>query len=169
MNIVLTGFMASGKSSISEEIARISGMKLIDTDEMIVEREGMSINDIFEQRGEKAFRMIEQDMVFEVSAVDNCVISTGGGVPLNKENMQALHKNGIIFNLDPDFEVIMNRLDAARGTRPLLKNSEIDDIRIRFEQRKPFYADCDHSIHITDGRTPESYAIEILSLFRNHI
>lgn len=168
MNIVLTGFMASGKTSVSEEIARISGMKLIDSDETIVKNTGMSINDIFEQRGENAFRMIESGIIAQISNMDNCVISTGGGVPLNKENMKALRVNGIIFNLDPDFEVILSRLDAARDTRPLLKNSEIEEIRTRFEQRKSFYADCDYSIHVTDGRDPVSYAAEILEIFRKH-
>lgn len=169
MNIVLTGFMASGKTSVSEAIAKISGMRLVDTDEMIVRHAGMSINDIFEQRGEDAFRKMEHEIIAEASRLDNCVISTGGGVPLNKDNMQALRGNGIIFNLSPDFEVILSRLEDARSTRPLLKNSETEEIRERFEQRKPFYADCDHSIHVTDGRTPESYATEILELFRNNI
>lgn len=169
MNIVLTGFMASGKTSISEEIARISGMRLIDTDEMAVRRSGMSINDIFEQRGENAFRKLEHSIITEISNMDNCVVSTGGGVPLNKENMQALRSNGIIFNLAPDFEVILSRLDAARGTRPLIKDSETEEIRARFEQRKPFYADCDYSIHVTDGRDPASYAVEILELFRKRL
>lgn len=168
MNIVLTGFMASGKTSVSEEIARISGMHLVDTDEYIVRNAGMSINDIFEQRGESAFRQLEHDVIIEVSNMDNSVISTGGGVPLNKDNMNLLRRNGVIFNLAPDFDVILGRLEAARGTRPLLKNSETEEIRSRFEARKPFYANCDYSIHVTDNKDPESYANEIIKLFEKH-
>ena len=164
MNIVLTGFMASGKTEISKAIAAISKYKLVDTDDMIVDREGKTINQIFEECGEDGFRKIEREIVEDASKLDECVIATGGGVVLNKDNITALRKNGIIVNLAPEFCVIESRLKNAMSTRPLLRDGEIEDIHKRFIDRLPYYADCDISIKIINGRTPRSYAIEILDL-----
>lgn len=163
-NIVLTGFMASGKTEISKAIAAVSNYKLIDTDDMIVKSAGMSINKIFEKYGEDKFREIEHECICEAAKGEGLVISTGGGVVLNKENMNELRKNGVIFNLSPDFSVIEERLAAAAATRPLLKNQNIDDIRKRFNDRLPFYGDCDYKIHVVSGRSPKSYALEILKI-----
>jgi shikimate kinase len=162
MNIVLTGFMASGKTEISKAIAAISKYTLIDTDDMIVEAAGMSINDIFEQYGEDRFREIEHECIRKAAAMDNMVIATGGGVVLNKENVKELRKNGKIFNLAPDFSVIEERLSAAAETRPLLKGQDIEAVRRRFNDRLPFYADCDCKVRVISGRSPKSYAMEIL-------
>lgn len=163
MNIVLTGFMASGKTEISKELAKLSGYKLIDTDALIVDETNMSINDIFETKGEAEFRRIEHEIICRVSEYDNTVISTGGGVVLNKENMKALRNNGVIVNLSPGFEVILERLNGARSTRPLLKNSDIDGIRKRFNDRLPYYADCDLQIEVSNEFGPDHFAKEILT------
>ena len=163
MNIVLTGFMASGKTSISREIAAMSKFELIDTDELLEQTEGMTINEIFAKYGEEYFRKKEHETIKKVSAMDNAVISTGGGVVLNKANMAELRKNGMIFNLAPDFEVIRERLEEAAATRPLLQNQNIEEIKQRFEARRPFYDDCDYKVKVVSSRTPKSYAIEILS------
>ena len=163
MNIVLTGFMASGKTQISKCIAKMSGYNLIDTDQLIVERMNMSINKIFEKMGESEFRKIESDIIREVSELDNVIISTGGGVVLNKENMDNLRKNGVIVNLAPSFDVIVARLENARRTRPLLKDDDISQIEKRFNDRLPFYADCDIKIPVSNDRSPKYYANEILT------
>lgn len=164
MNIVLTGFMASGKSEISKAIAKLSDYMLLDTDDMIVEKAGMSINEIFAAHGEEYFRQLEKEAVREASKAKKAVIATGGGVVLDKENVSVLRSTGVIFNLAPDFSVIRERLEEARKTRPLLKQDSIEDIQKRFEERLPFYADCDHKISVINGRTPRSYAIEILKI-----
>ena len=164
MNIVLTGFMASGKTEISKAIAAASNYKLIDTDDMIVEETGKTINEIFAEVGEQGFREIEYRTISRAAELDGCVIATGGGVPLNKDNITALRKNGVIINLAPDFNVIKERLEAARAERPLLQNQDIEAIERRFNDRLPFYADCDFKIHIINGRTPRSYALEILAI-----
>ena len=164
MNIVLTGFMASGKTSIAKAIADRSDRTLIDTDEMIERRAGMTINEIFEKYGEKRFREIESECVKQAAAEDGTVIATGGGVVLDKENIKALRKNGVIINLAPDFEVIQERLAAAAATRPLLRNTDIEAVRKRFNDRLPFYSDFDFRIHITNDKTPGEYAEEILGV-----
>ena len=164
MNIVLTGFMASGKSTVARHISECSDYKFIDTDEMIVEREGRSINDIFAKDGEEYFRRVEHEIICGLSKLDNKVISTGGGVVLNPDNMDELRKNGIIFNLDPDFSVIKERVERAAATRPLMKNQSIEDIEKRFDDRKPFYDNCDYKIHITMQSEPEITAGKILEI-----
>lgn len=164
MNIVLTGFMASGKTEISKAITEISRYKLIDTDDIIVNKMNMSINEIFAKYGEERFREIECEAVCEAAKMNNIVIATGGGAVLNKENIRALRETGIIFNLSPDFSVIRERLEEARKTRPLLKHDSIENIEKRFNDRKPFYADCDYTISVIKGRTPRSYAMEILKI-----
>ncbi len=167
MNIVLTGFMASGKTEISKAIASISKYALIDTDDMIVKKAGITINEIFAKYGEKYFRGLESEIVKEAAKGDNMVISTGGGVVLDRANIDELRKTGVIFNLAPDFSVIKDRLEAAAATRPLLKNQSIDEVRKRFDARRPFYDNCDYKIKVVNGRTPKSYAMEILSIMEN--
>lgn len=156
--------MASGKTEISKAIAALSKYKLADTDDMIVQREGKTINEIFAEVGEEGFRKIEHEAVLEAARLDDHVIATGGGVVLNRENISALRENGIIVNLAPDFELIKSRLQDAMSTRPLLRDGGIDSIHKRFCYRLPFYADCDISVRIINGRTPRSYALEILDL-----
>lgn len=165
-NIVITGFMASGKTEISKAIAKVSDYKLTDTDEMIVEKTGISINEIFAKYGEEKFREIEHECVCNAAARSGLVISTGGGVVLNKENVKELRKNGVIFNLAPDFEVIEERLAAAAADRPLLQGQSIENVRKRFNDRLPYYADCDYKIHVVSGRLPASYALEILGIMQ---
>ncbi len=167
MNIVITGFMASGKTTISKEIAGMSKFEFIDTDEYLEQNEGITINEIFAKYGEEYFRAKEHEIIKKVSAMDNMVISTGGGVVLNKSNMTELRRNGIIFNLSPDFEVIKERLEKAAATRPLLKNQDIADVRRRFEARRPFYDDCDYKIKIVPERSARSCAMEILDLIKS--
>lgn len=162
MNIVLTGFMATGKTAISTELAKISGRKLIDTDALIVENAGISINEIFEKFGETGFREREHSVICDVAKLDNAVISTGGGVPLNKDNMNRLRENGVIVNLTADFSVIAERLESGRSERPLVKDSDTAEIKERYESRLPFYEDCDIKIEVSNEHNPEYFAREIL-------
>jgi shikimate kinase len=164
MNIVLTGFMASGKSEISKAIAELSKYTLVDTDALTEKKMNMTINDIFEKYGEEYFRKIEKEIVANVSKLNDAVIATGGGVVLDADNIKVLKETGVVFNLSPDFSVIKERLEEARKTRPLLKFDSISNIEKRFNERKPLYDNCDYKINIINGRTPRSYAIEILKI-----
>ncbi|MBQ3426425.1 MAG: shikimate kinase [Clostridia bacterium] len=162
MNIVLTGFMASGKTVIARAIAEKYGYRFVDTDDMVADAAGRSINKIFECDGETVFRQMEREAIERASKLDGCVISTGGGVPLDKRNMTALRKRGVVVNLAPAFDVIAARIERAAATRPLLRDQSIEDIKKRFEARKLFYDDCDIRIKITDDKTPAQYAEEIV-------
>lgn len=167
MNIVLTGFMASGKTEISKAVAAISKYSRLDTDDMIVSSAGMTINEIFAKYGEEYFRRLESEIIKEAARRDGMVIATGGGVVLNRENIDELRKTGVIFNLAPEFSVVRDRLESAAATRPLLKNQNIDEVRKLFDVRSPFYDNCDYKIKVVNGRTPKSYAMEILDIMKN--
>lgn len=93
MNIILSGMMGAGKTTIGVKIAELTGRRWYDTDQMIVDRYG-NISDIFEYYGEEYFRRLESDIVKELAKEDNLIISTGGGLVLKRENNELLQVNG---------------------------------------------------------------------------
>ena len=141
-------------------------MKFVDTDEIIVKRENKSINEIFTESGEQKFREIERIVVENVSDENNLIISTGGGVVLNKENILNLKKNGVVFYLKTSPEVISERLKND-DTRPLLK---VDDVKEKLykmlETREKFYQTADFSVK-TDGLSPEEVIELIVKEYKN--
>lgn len=167
MNIVLTGFMATGKTKISRRLAELTGYELIDTDAAVEAEAGMSINDIFAKYGEEHFRELETAAVKKAAEADRTVISTGGGTVLRRENIEELRKNGVIVNLAPDFEVIKARMEKAADTRPLMSGQSVESIKKRFDERQPFYDNCDIKIKVTNEKTPLEHAREILRALDN--
>lgn len=117
-NIVLIGMPASGKSSIGKIVASALNKEFIDTDQKIIEKAGCSIPEIFDKQGEKAFRQIEKQVALEVAITQGKVIATGGGIILDKENIDALKQNGICVFLDRDIELL-----TGEG-RPLSSSKE---------------------------------------------
>ena len=161
MNIILTGFMATGKSEVGKELARLLEMEFIDTDDLIEEKLEMKISEIFAKKGEKFFRDLESEIAKEVGSWDNYVIATGGGIVLKQENIDFLKKNGKIINLTTSVEKILERASKS-SVRPLLnvkdKKSEIEKL---LAKRKPFYKKCDFSVDTTDT-TPKEAAEKIV-------
>ncbi|MDD5687931.1 MAG: shikimate kinase [Elusimicrobia bacterium] len=161
MNIILTGFMATGKSDVGREIARLLKMKFVDTDVLITEKAGMKISDIFSEKGEKYFRDIESEIAKEVGGYDNYVIATGGGIVLRQENIDNLKRNGKIINLKASVEKILERV-SKNSDRPLLnvgdKKSETEKL---LYIRTPHYEKCDFSFDTTDT-TPKEAAKRII-------
>ena len=146
MNIILTGFMGTGKSAVGRRLARRLGMEYLDTDELIEEREGSKIYHIFEKKGEPYFRKVEAAMVREVSHLDNHVISTGGGVVLKDENIKALRRNGFIICLTANPEVILKRTERIQD-RPLLNEPDPEKrIKELLRMRRAYYEKADFSI-----------------------
>lgn len=163
-NIVLLGFMGTGKSSVAEELAARLNARLISTDRLIEKREGMTINEIFAEKGEPYFRSSEKKVVKEASGMDGVIIDAGGGVVLDKENLDALGRNGVLFCLDARPETIARRTSAA-SDRPLLKAGDpLTEIRRLLEKRAPYYAAVRHQMD-TDGKTAREVADEILRIF----
>lgn len=166
-NIVLTGFMASGKTTIGKLLAQKLSMNFVDTDELIEKQEGMSINEIFEKFGEEHFRKLEKELAKKLSCeMSGSVIATGGGFVLNKENIDVLKNNSVVFNLKTNPEIIKQRLADAKATRPLLKGDELSGILKRFSQREVFYKNCDAEIVLELGKEPQFYADEIIKAYK---
>lgn len=144
-NIVLIGFMGSGKTELAYNISSLLKVDMIDTDYLIVENEGIEISDIFKQSGEEYFRKCEREAVIKAASAGG-VIATGGGVPTIDENVSILRENGIIYYLDVDFEVLYSRI-ASDKKRPIASSNTKDELALLFNKRKPFYEKaCDYKI-----------------------
>ena len=113
MNVVLIGFMCSGKSQVGRALAKKWNWNHVDTDEMITKDVGMSVADIIRKKGEPALREVERKAVQLVSLLDKTVISTGGGVPLDADNRSALEKNGIVVWLQVSPQTVLQRAGFA--------------------------------------------------------
>ncbi len=161
-NIYLTGFMSSGKTTVSKLLAKKMEVSLYDTDELIVNKTNLTINDIFDKFGEEYFREVETKTLDDISKKDGVIISTGGGIILKEQNREIMHKTGKIICLSPEFSVIEQRLESARKTRPLLME-ETEKIKKRYYDRQPFYKDCDFEIKITNDMTPQEITDIIIS------
>ncbi|MBA4313167.1 MAG: shikimate kinase [Chlorobiaceae bacterium] len=120
-NLYLTGFMGSGKSTLGPILANTIGYTYTDLDKEIEKREGKSITHIFEQKGEKYFRKFEKDILFELSNNMKQVISLGGGVLQDIDNLRIVKKHGILLYLKIEPELLMKRL-KNKTDRPLLRN-----------------------------------------------
>ncbi|MDD5449630.1 MAG: shikimate kinase [Candidatus Omnitrophica bacterium] len=154
-NIVLVGFMGTGKSAVGKRLARQLNMKFISTDSVIEEREGRPIAEIFEKSGEPYFRGLEKSLISEISKEDNAVIAAGGGAVLDNENMANLRKKGVIICLDAAPAVIYERTKKYKH-RPLL-NVEDPLLKIRelLDKRAPCYAKADYRVDTSDKSIDE--------------
>ena len=149
-NIIITGFMGSGKSVVAEELARKLGMKFIDMDQIIEERQGMSISDIFDRYGESYFRKQENKLLKELSSKENMVIATGGGTLLSTDNAKILNEKGEIICLYADSKVLYNRV-KRKNNRPLLRGENLlDRINQLVEERKKKYDNIKLKIDTSD-------------------
>lgn len=145
-NIVLVGFMGTGKSAVARQLAKDLGKKYISLDEEIVEREGRPINDIFSNEGEPYFRQVEKEIVEEFSKKTDLVIDTGGGVVLDNDNMNNLKSSSMVVCLWATPETIYERTQK-QSHRPLLKVEDpMGRIRDLLEYRRPFYQKAE--VHI---------------------
>jgi shikimate kinase len=154
LNIVLTGFMGTGKTAVGEKLAKELKMQYVDTDKMIEEDTGTTISKIFKKFGEDHFRDLETQAVKCVAMLDNFVIATGGGAVLREENMVELERNGVVICLSATPEVIYRRT-AKNKKRPLL--AEVQDAKKKIEEmllaRKPFYERAAFSIDTSEVDT----------------
>ena len=179
-NVILVGFMASGKSSVGRALAERTGWALVDADDVIVARAGKSIHRIFSEDGEPAFRELECQVIASLCAGERQVIASGGGAFIDPQNREVMLSGGRVFFLSASPAVILRRVqeeDAGGPIRPLLAPSASSgqgynpEARIAelLAQRMPSYAQAHHTID-TDALTPEEVAKEIgelIALQRN--
>lgn len=160
MNIVLIGFMGSGKTTVGKALSRIKGMEFIDTDELIEVKQSMTINEIFERFGELRFREIEKETISSLEGIDGCVISVGGGAVMREENFTTLKHIGTTIFLDAPLYKIISNLKGK--FRPLVGNTiDEDKLKKLLDSRYPTYKKADMIIN-TDKLSVEGTVEEIL-------
>ncbi len=165
VNLALIGFMGTGKTSVGWLVAENLNFGFLDTDEMIQSRTGRSIADIFAKDGEAAFRALEREVVGELSTREKTVISTGGGLPANPENLAALKTHALVVCLWSSPEKIWERV-RHQSHRPLLHDPDPQNkIRKLLAAREPFYKQADVLIN-TDLRSAREVAQQIELQFK---
>lgn len=166
VNLYLIGMMGVGKTTVGRLLAKELSYGFVDTDNVIAQATGKSINELFAQVGEAGFRQVESDVLSQVCAFTKLTISTGGGIVLRRENWGYLH-HGLIVWLDASVELIYSRL-AEDTTRPLLQDADLKGkLRSLLEQRTPLYSQADLHITVGEGETPEEIAKRVLEAIPN--
>lgn len=168
-NIVLVGFMGSGKTTISKLIAEITGRELLDTDALIENKVQKKIKEIFKLYGEDFFRELEMSVIKEISDFQDKIISTGGGCLEWGDNLENLKKNSILFYLRTDFDVLFDRINDD-SDRPLVRKLKAFKKTFRtlkklFEKREPFYKQANEII-VTKEKEPDTIANEIIEKYQ---
>lgn len=162
-NIVLVGFMGTGKTTVGKLLSDHTGMPLVDMDALIAQQAGKTINDIFAQDGEAHFRALERQMAQTLSDRQNQVVSTGGGIVLNPDNIADFQTSGLVVCLLASAATVLDRV-RHDTSRPLLAGDKEARILQLLESRKPLYEAIEHKI-ATDGLDPAAIARRIIDLY----
>jgi shikimate kinase len=156
MNVFLIGLPGSGKSTLGKQVAQMLSLRMVDTDEEIVKAEGKSIEAIFAEKGEAAFRLLEQQTLHKVAASDGQLISTGGGMPCFFDNIEHMNKKGISIFIDVPLEALAQRLSLQhnRNSRPMLAGKSDEEIlaflKQKYAEREPYYAQATYRLQGTN-------------------
>lgn len=151
--IVLIGYMGSGKTTVGKALAKEIGLPFYDLDWYIESRMRKKVSQIFAERGEEGFRVIERNMLHEVAEFEDVVISCGGGTPCFFDNMDYLNSQAQVVYLRCEPEVLHKHLLMGKGDRPLLKGKSPDEliqfIREQLEKRDPFYTKARYTLDVS--------------------
>lgn len=159
-NIALIGFMGTGKTVVGKVLAEKLGREFVELDSLIEQKAGKSIPDIFQQHGETAFREIEIEATKEVSKDNKLVIACGGGIVLNKINIDRLRERSRLVCLTASPKVILKRVSGDWGKRPLLTvDNKALNVRELLKFRKPFY-DRAADITIDTSKLDAAFVVE---------
>lgn len=163
-NLVLVGFMGTGKTEVGKLVSELMGRSFVDIDDHIIRGTGMTINEIFRQHGEERFREIESDLIRKFSKLRGQVISTGGGSLLRIENVHNLKQTGVLICLTASPEEIARRVGDERH-RPLLNVPDrAGTVRELMARRSQSYQVSDFTV-TTDGKSVSAAAQEVLDAY----
>lgn len=167
LNLVIFGFMGTGKTMVSKKMEKILRLPRVDMDQIIEEQEHKTITDIFAQNGESYFREVEKKVVAQLSQQKGLIIATGGGVVLNEENIRNFEKNGVCICLNAQPETIYERV-RAHSHRPLLNtDNPLATIKKMLDTRRPFYDRVPYQV-CTDDKNPDQICAEIMDIYNTH-
>ena len=168
-NIFLIGFMGAGKSTVAKYLNGTYGMRVVEMDQIIADREQMSIADIFRIHGEEYFRKLETALLVELQSQSNVVVSCGGGVPMREENVSAMKKNGRVVLLDAKPETILERVKDSHD-RPLLENhKDVEYIAELMEKRRPKYEAAADIRIATDRRSASEICEDMIRQLKKEV
>jgi shikimate kinase len=162
-NVLIVGFMGAGKSVCGRLLARRLGRCFVETDDMIVSRDGRSIPEIFRQSGEETFRRLEGEVLEALALKSGDVIATGGGLPCRDDRMEALRALGTVVWLRGDLPELLARAGRIGG-RPMLERS-LEDIETLYRAREPYYARA-HLTVDTAGQGVDQVVARVLAALR---
>tara|TARA_Y100000590_G_scaffold403349_1_gene489960 strand:- start:6505 stop:7014 length:510 start_codon:yes stop_codon:yes gene_type:complete len=166
-NLVLLGMMAVGKTTIAKIVAQKLNLKFIDTDSKIVEKNSMSISEIFKKKGENFFRKEEEKEVLSTLKKSNSVIAVGGGAFVNKTIRENVLKDAISIWLDADIETLDSRI-KHNYKRPLLKKeNNLLKLKEIYEDRKKIYGLADHKIEC-DNLDKQEIVEKIIEIYEKY-
>lgn len=171
MKIFLIGYMGCGKTSLGRKLAHAAGMRFVDMDSAIEEREGASVADIFRYEGEEYFRMQERRLIDELAeSEDDMIVSTGGGAPVWRDNMERMNGAGETVYLRRTPEQIASRLSPhGRRKRPKLRDLDDDELiafmTANMAEREPFYSRARRCIDCAE-RSDAELIESILNMIR---
>jgi shikimate kinase len=159
--IVLTGFMGSGKSTVGPLVAARLGWLFVDADDVIADRSGMTIRDIFARHGEAAFRRVEQDTIAQLAAEEHLVLALGGGAIEDDTTRRLLMESAgtVLIHLEVALDTALTRCSGTDDSRPVLADRA--NLAARYERRLPLYRAAHVSIS-ADSLTPEEVAEAVL-------
>lgn len=167
-NIIMCGFMATGKTSVGRKLAALIGFDFLDLDTLIETEACMSIPEIFSSQGEPAFRALESHTIEQLGSRSRCVIAAGGGAIVNPQNLANLKRIGVVITLTADPQTILSRVGSGED-RPMLKGGDkIERIRTLMEQRAQSYAQADIIID-TSSLNIDEVASRIRDVLREFI
>lgn len=160
--VILIGFMGAGKTTVGIALSKRGNLPLVDTDQRIIEKAGMSISEIFAQKGEDTFRQIESQVLSELlEQKTSMVVSVGGGLPLKEENRRMLKRMGTVVYLKVMPETVLERLKGDT-TRPLLAGPDgKQKVGELLEKRGPIYQEAADLILSVDGKSVEEILGEL--------
>jgi shikimate kinase len=165
MNIILIGMRGSGKTIVAGQLAKKLHKKFIETDDLIVKKIGLPISEIVAKFGWKKFRDLESEVIKKIRGVDDTIISTGGGVVLNKDNRRILKQNGRLIWLSADIEELVKRIGNNKDRPFLIKTkSRKKDIETTFKQRERLYRQAADYVIDTNNKNPSKVAAEITKI-----
>jgi shikimate kinase len=165
VNLYLVGMMGVGKTTVGQILAKELGYRFVDTDTLVETVAKKSINEIFAQEGEEAFRQLESKVLAEVAAYKNLIIATGGGIVLNPLNWSYLH-HGVVVWLDVPATQLYQRLHQD-SSRPLLQNTDpLGQLQRLLEYRQPLYAQADVRVTCQGDETPQQVAEQVIEGIR---
>ncbi|WP_391201823.1 shikimate kinase [Psychrobacillus sp. L4] len=148
--VYLVGFMGSGKSAVGRRLSYLLKMPYYDMDKEIVKNEQKTIPEIFEQSGEVYFRKLETEFLQNFRN-ESCIISTGGGVAMNDENIRIMRKTGLVLFLDATFHDIWIRIKNDKN-RPIVQSSTREELEQLYNKRRKFYKKSAHITILTENR-----------------